>query len=166
MIIDFNIRTYKLLLAALQSQGSVFQTFAEFIREPKIKAIILRHDVDKLPENSMHFAKIQAEMGIKSTYYFRAVAKSWDEDIIKEIAALGHEVGYHYETMDTAFSAKMWHPIGSRKENNEKLIGLAYEEFCLNLAKLRKLVPVSTVCMHGSPRSRFNNKDIWKIFWI
>ena len=58
--------------------------------------------MDTLPQNSLHFARIQAEMGIKGTYYFRAVPQSWDEDIIKEIHRLGHEVGYHYENMDVA----------------------------------------------------------------
>ena len=26
----------------------------------------------------------------------------------------------------------------------------------------RKITPVTTICMHGSPRSKFDNKDIWK----
>ena len=38
-------------------------------------------------------------MGIKESYYFRAVPESWDEDIIKEIAELGHEIGYHYDDL-------------------------------------------------------------------
>jgi len=28
--------------------------------------------------------------------------------------------------------------------------------------KLRKLVPVNTICMHGSPRSKWDSKDLWK----
>lgn len=178
---DFTLSQYQQLLKTLQNQGSVFQTFAEFIRPdsyrgPKARAIVLRHDVDKLPQNSLRFARIQAGIGIKGTYYFRAVAESWDKEIIKEIAALGHEVGYHYETMDSA-SAKLKRsgsPVSTGlkvksdkfkvEENSEaydKLLDLAYEDFCFNLEKLRKLVPVSTICMHGSPRSRFDNKAIW-----
>jgi len=30
------------------------------------------------------------------------------------------------------------------------------------LKKLRKLAPVSTICMHGSPRSKWDSKDLWK----
>jgi len=143
---DFTIKKYKELLQALVNQNYTFQTFEEFLISPNKKTIILRHDVDLLPENSIRFAKIQSELGIKGSYYFRSVPESWDENIILEIANLGHEVGYHYETMDTA------------KGN----IDLAMEQFKKNLSKLRKLVDVKTICMHGSPMSKFDNKDIWK----
>jgi len=125
--------------------------------------IILRHDVDLLPQNSLRFARIQAEMGIKGSYYFRAVPESWDENIIKEIASLGHEVGYHYENMDVAsskFKVESSKLALGTKEYDE-LLDLAYQDFCENLEKLRELVPVSTICMHGSPKSKFDNKAIW-----
>jgi hypothetical protein len=143
---DFTIKKYKQLFTVLQSQGYFFQTFEEFLKSPKRKTLVLRHDVDLLPENSLRFAKIQHSLGIKGSYYFRAVPESWDENVIKEIADLGHEVGYHYETMDTA------------NGNIDK----AWDEFRYHLQKLRKLVDVETICMHGSPRSKFDNKDIWK----
>ena len=143
---DFTITTYKSLLAALQSNGYAFQTFKNFLDSPKSKTIILRHDVDLLPQNSLRFAKIQSEMGVKGVYYFRAVPESWHEDVIREIADLGHEVGYHYENMDTC-----------RGDANK-----AWDDFRFHLDKLRKLVEVKTICMHGSPRSKFDNKEIWK----
>ena len=143
---DFTITQYKKLLLNFQGSNYSIQTFEEFINNPKSNSIILRHDVDKLPENSLHFARIQAEMGIKGSYYFRAVPQSWVDNIIKEIADLGHEVGYHYETMDTS------------KGNVDK----AWDEFKHHLDKLRELVDVKTICMHGSPRSKFDNKAIWK----
>jgi hypothetical protein len=144
-------------LKSLQNAGFSFKTFAEYLKETERfniqKTVVLRHDVDALPENSLEFAKIQSGMGIFGTYYFRAVPQSWNEDIIREIASLGHEVGYHYENMDT---------VSSKFKVSEKLLDLAYENFCANLEKLRKLVPVSTICMHGSPRSKYDNKAIWE----
>lgn len=142
---DFTIKRYIKLLDYLMCNGYSFQTFDDFLNTPKQKSIVLRHDVDLLPYNSLRFAEIQAKMGIKGTYYFRAVPQSWDENIIKEIEALGHEVGYHYETMDTAKGD----------------IDLAFNQFKFHLNELRKIVNVSTICMHGSPRSKFDNKDIW-----
>ena len=142
---DFRIKQFQQLLNALQKKSYSFQTLAEFINSPKPKAIVLRHDVDKLPVNSLHFSRIQAEMGIKGSYYFRAVPQSWDENIIKEVANLGHEVGYHYETMDTS------------KGN----IDQAWDEFKHHLDKLRKLVHVETICMHGSPLSKWDNRNLW-----
>lgn len=179
---DFTKRTYKNLLRSLQNVGFFFITFEEYLRsqQPE-KFIILRHDVDLLPQNSLRFAQIQAEMGIKGSYYFRAVPESWDEKIIKEIASLGHEIGYHYENMDIAYgklkvesrkfkvdhlnTVESGHPSGQGQSHwsteYDHLLDLAYEDFCKNLEKLRQLVPVSTICMHGSPRSKFDNKAIW-----
>lgn len=63
-----------------------------------------------------------------------------------EMVQLGHEVGYHYETMDTC------------KGNVDK----AYDEFCRNLDTFRKLTPIQTISMHGSPMSPYDNREIWK----
>ena len=142
---DFTVDKYNELLDALQEAGVSFQTFRDFVANPKDNAVILRHDVDLLPENSLRFAEIQYSRGIQGTYYFRAVPESWDERIILKIAEMGHEVGYHYETMDTSFG------------NVDK----AWDEFNLHLENLRKLTEVTTICMHGSPRSKFDNRAIW-----
>ncbi len=84
--------------------------------------------------------------GIRGSYYFRMVPESYDETIIHKIAALGHEIGYHYEDLTLA--------------NGDT--GKAYGSFCMNLAKLRQLCPIQTICMHGSPLSKYDSRDIWK----
>jgi hypothetical protein len=91
---------------------------------------------------------MEAEMGLHGIYYFRAVPESWDERIIRAISGLGHEIGYHYESLTTC----------------DGDVDAAYADFCKNLAELRKLVPVKSVCMHGSPRSPYDSKDLWKKF--
>lgn len=145
---DFTIPSYQGLLGALQSKSYNFQTFEEFLTAPHKNSIVLRHDVDLLPQNSLAFARIQHGYGIKGVYYFRAVPESWDEKIILEIAALGHEVGYHYECLTTC----------------DGDVSKAIVDFSENLEKLRKLVPVSTICMHGSPLSKYDSKDLWKTY--
>lgn len=127
---DFTLKKYRELLVALKDYGNV----------------ILRHDVDKKPQNSLKTARIEHELGWKAIYYFRAVPESWNEGIIKEIASLGHEIGYHYESLTTC------------KGN----IDAAYEDFCKNLQRLRTIVPVESICMHGSPKSPWDSKDLWK----
>jgi len=161
---DFTIKIYKNLLTTLQKQGFSFQTFAGYSDDRIINTqvvegslnpqsairnsqfVLLRHDVDARPQNSLRFARIQSALGITGTYYFRIVPQSWDEAIIREMVDLGHEVGYHYETMDTCRGD----------------VDKAYEEFCRNLEKFRKLTPVKTISMHGSPLSGFDNRDIWQ----
>lgn len=143
---DFTLTKYKELVVALKAQYNSFQTYQEFLETPASKSIVLRHDVDLLPQNSLTFAKIQAQNNIKGSYYFRAVPESWDEKIIKEIASLGHEIGYHYECLTTC------------NGNLDKAI----QDFDKNLKALRALAPVNTICMHGSPMSKYDSKDIWK----
>ena len=138
---DFTLHIYLKLINSLRSSGFSFQTFNEFLINPKPKVVILRHDVDKKPGNSLAFSKLQFELGIKGVYYFRAKKCSWNETIIKDIASMGHEIGYHYENMATA------------KGNIEK----AKDDFEMNLAQLRKIVKVSTICMHGSPLSKYDS---------
>lgn len=129
---DFTLSKYSTLLFSLKSYG--------------FQSLMLRHDVDLLPQNSLRTARMEAEMDMSGIYYFRAAPESWNEAIIQEIASLGHEIGYHYESLTTC------------NGNVDK----AYEDFCRNLEALRRLVPVKSICMHGSPRSPYDSKDIWK----
>ena len=160
---DFTLNTYHSLLKALIKQGYKFQTFHKYIEKPNTKSIILRHDVDKLPENSLQFAKIQKELGIKGSYYFRVVPESFNTDIIKEIAEIEHEVGYHYETFDEAVKSFKFQKPNSKfqeKDVAEKAIVL----FEKHLTDLRKYYPIKTICMHGSPLSKYDNKLLWKYY--
>ena len=45
---------------------------------------------------------------------------------------------------------------------NEPLINTAILSFQNNLEKLRQIVPVKTICMHGSPRSKYDNRHLWE----
>jgi len=49
------------------------RTFAAFVQDASLAGIVLRHDVDRLPENSLAFARLQGELEIRATYYFRIV---------------------------------------------------------------------------------------------
>jgi len=49
-----------------------------------------------------------------------------------------------------------------RVNRNKELYELAIDDFRLNLERLRKLYPVKTICMHGSPLSKWDNRDLWK----
>ena len=143
---DFTIHTYTRLLNALIEQDYRFQTFAEFLTTPEKRSIVLRHDVDARPQNSLRLALIEKGLGLNGVYNFRAVPQSWDEKIIRQISGMGHEIGYHYEELAT------------HKGDKQK----AFEEFKQNLEKLRQLAPVSTITMHGSPTSKHDSRDLWE----
>lgn len=149
MSLDFTRKKYRHLLVSLQTAGYSFVTYSDYCQGVRPERfVILRHDVDLLPYHSLATAKIEKKLGIRAVYYFRAVPESWDEAVIKDIASMEHEVGYHYESLTTC----------------EGDVQKAYDDFRMNLERLRKLVSVSTICMHGSPRSPFDSKDIWKAY--
>lgn len=163
---DFTIKKYKELLSSLIRLDYRFQTFTDYLERSREKVIILRHDVDDRKMNSLRFAQIQQDLGIIGTYYFRMVPQSYDPVVIKKIAEMGHEIGYHYEDLDFAVklrNSKFKNPnSNSLKKNAEDFYDAALEIFKENLIKLRELYPVKTICMHGSPRSRFDNKSLWE----
>ncbi|MDF1559938.1 MAG: hypothetical protein P1P83_07000 [Bacteroidales bacterium] len=142
---DFTFDTLNRLFSSLKNSGYNFIPVAEAFRDHEGKCLILRHDVDARNKNSLQCADMENRLGIRGTYYFRSVRGSYDEGIIREISHLGHEIGYHYEDLAAA-----------RGDYNQ-----AIRLFEQNLAKLRRLVPIETICMHGSPLSKYDNRKLW-----
>jgi hypothetical protein len=107
---------------------------------------VLRHDVDRLPGNALKMAQIENELGLRASYFFRITRHVWNPEIVKNIVALGHELSYHYENLSFC------------KGNSE----LAIKNFTENLAILRQYYPTKTICMHGSPASKWDNRKLWE----
>ena len=147
---DFTLKVYRQLLETAIASGYTLTSYESYLTNTKKhqKAFILRHDVDKLPLNSLKTAKLQAELGVKGTYYFRVVKESFQPKVIEQIRDLGHEIGYHYEDMAIC------------KGDMEK----ALEHFEFWLHKFRAFYPVKTICMHGSPLSKWDNRLLWKTY--
>ena len=144
---DFTLRSYRSLLLAFQKAGYRFLTFEEFLSQPQEgKTVVMRHDVDELAWNALDIARLENEMGVKATYYFRIVKQSNVHEVIETIVKLGHEIGYHYEDLALA-------------EGDEEK---ALETFGKHLNYFRKYYPVKTVSMHGSSSSKYDNRLIWK----
>ena len=149
---DFTLKKYTELLRQLIDSHYRFVTF-EFYCTHKAELeserfVILRHDVDLKAENSLATARIENTLGVQASYYFRVVPQSNRPEIIKEMAALGHEIGYHYEDMTIC----------------EGDADKAIDHFKKQLTHFRRFYPVQTICMHGAPRSKFDGKDLWKAY--
>lgn len=185
---DFFLNTYRTLLKTLKTKNFYFYTFYEFLQRKQTLVtplVILRHDVDRLPNNALKMATLEKELGIQSTYYFRAISGIFRQDIIQQIADMGHEIGYHYEDMSLAARKKVsiepgimikkvvegsqyaethnQQPVISNKKIKvETLIDKGYELFRQHLKQFRQYYSIKTICMHGSPRSKWDSRDIWK----
>jgi hypothetical protein len=145
---DFHLKTYQHLLGALLTTGFPILRIKDFFLKGHHAPafIILRHDVDRRPENALKMAILEHSLDIHSTYYFRVTRNVFIKDIIQQITEMGHEIGYHYEVMDKA------------KGN----IQLAERIFISELQELRSITDISTACMHGNPLSSWDNKVFWR----
>ncbi|MCK4667958.1 hypothetical protein KAU33_14475 [Candidatus Dependentiae bacterium] len=139
---DFSYKKYKLLLLSLKNSF----TFREYFNTQITNNIILRHDIDRSPKNALKMAELEHEMGIKATYFFRSRPYVFKEEIIKKIESLGHEIGYHYENLSD-----------SKGYFEEAIL-----TFSNTLENLREIVTVNTICMHGSPMSKWDNRKLWE----
>ncbi len=144
---DYTVEKYRELCGAIKGNYESL-TFEEYLNNLNFKNnfIILRHDVDRMPGNALKTAESETEFNLKSTYYFRTNKAVFRKEIIEEIASLGHEIGYHYECMDKA------------KGDYEKAIRI----FKNDLEKFREIYDVKTICMHGNPLTKYDNRDLWK----
>ena len=158
---DFTLDIYRELLETLQAKGYELISYGEYCRQmsnvkcqmSNDKYVILRHDVDAKPESSLKTAQIEHALGAKATYYFRTgesgCYKGSDMSLpesVRAIAALGHEIGYHYEDMSIC--------------NGD--IDQAWSHFQTWLAYFRQYYAVETICMHGAPTSKYDSKDLWR----
>lgn len=146
---DFTFKTYSKLLNAMLVRGFSFCTLNNYVSHQQessaIKTAILRHDVEEKYWHALRFARIQHEMGIQGSYYFRILPNPYNERVIREIAELGHEVGYHYDDLSEC------------KGDYEKAI----RRFLDNLEFLRGIAPVTTITMEGAPLSKYDNRHLW-----
>jgi len=143
---DFTLAKYRELARAVLDAGYVPLTVRDYLAgQHRGRRCVFRHDVDRRPANALRMAELEHALGIRSTYYFRHPA-TFVPDIIRQVHALGHEIGYHYEVLAKA------------NGDYEKAIDL----FVRELEELRSFCDVHTICMHGSPLSRYDNRDLWK----
>jgi hypothetical protein len=158
VMFDFTLTSYSILLKTLLNQGFSFQTFEEFITNPKQKAVVLRHDIDKSPKNAERIAEIETSSNIVASYHFRIFKESNEIEYIKKIVDLGHEIGYHYERQQAAGDRRL------ELKSETELLEMDFSTFKINLKYFRKFYPVKVISMHGSPKSRYDSKDLWKQF--
>ncbi|MBK8975099.1 MAG: hypothetical protein IPM29_04190 [Planctomycetes bacterium] len=70
---------------------------------PERRFFLIRHDVDINPWAAHELATVEREEGATATFYFRLHAPYYNlleqrvRDLVLDIAAMGHEVGFHYE---------------------------------------------------------------------
>jgi len=145
---DFTLGKYEKLCEIVSGSPYANLTFQDYVVCPQEenRCVILRHDIDEDCSYAVDVAEVEHKHNLHATYYFRMKKRTFRPDLVRKIADLGHEVGYHYETLDRC-SGDM-----------TKAIQLFEEE----LAELRSQFAVRTACMHGNPLTKHDNKEIWR----
>ena len=106
---NFSFNHYKNTLIFAKERGYIFSNFRTFEEEKnEAYVILLRHDIDHSQLKALEFAKIERDLGIKSTYFVRVHSNYYNPygfkvyTVLKKILDLGHEIGLHYENIDFA----------------------------------------------------------------
>jgi len=144
--LDFTIHKFHLLCETIADIYPTITMFEYLDNQQSDRFILMRHDVDRMPGHALKTARIEHELGIRATYYFRATRSVFRPDIMRQIRDMGHEIGYHYETLSEA------------NGDPDKAIEL----FQSHLDVFRTVCDIRTICMHGRPLSKYDNRDIWK----
>ena len=103
---NFSFEHYRDIIQRYISAGYHFQSFCD--EEKHAKRIYLRHDVDRSLHKAVKIAEVEAELGIKATYFLRLHSKFYNcysyvgLSNIRSIISAGHELGLHTEFYDMA----------------------------------------------------------------
>lgn len=120
---DLNIlneSTYRALLRLTKSQYTClgFEVL-DHQTLPNCFAIV-RHDVDMSPERALALARIEAEEGVRATYTILMTGEFYNpfeaqiRDQLKQISALGHDIGLHFDAA--------WHGIENETQLEERIL--------------------------------------------
>jgi hypothetical protein len=86
MPLDFTLSKFRSLCSTI-AQHYPTLTLAEYFGGAALPEsfAMMRHDIDRKPENALSTARIEAESGIRATYYFRRYGSAFRPDIMREI---------------------------------------------------------------------------------
>lgn len=96
-----SLYSYKELLSTFLEQDYEFVLFQEITK--KNRQLVLRHDIDFDTNFALQMAEIEAEIGIKSTYFFLLRSNFYnvlalqDFENVQKIKALGHSISIHFD---------------------------------------------------------------------
>lgn len=140
----FTYAFYRSLLGLLWENNYTFTDYHRYAE--KSRCVILRHDIDNSLSQALRLAEIEAEEGVKSTWFvllrtdFYNPASAAAQKTLRRILELGHEIGLHFDEMAYAGAGG----IGSYASSST-------EELILREAGILADIcgcPITTVSMH------------------
>lgn len=142
---------YLAYLEKLHAAGYVLSTFEAYPHAPL--TALIRHDIDVSPVKALEMAQIEAAHKVSATYFvlltssFYNLLERENEQAIRKICQLGHEVGLHFD-----FSK-----YGSSLSSSELQDAVFYETDVLS--KILDGTPIRSISWH-IPSTVYLGKDI------
>ena len=97
-----SLKDYEILLNIFKRKG--YKTVKYDSVEKKSKHLILRHDIDILPEDTIDVCDIEKKIGYKAYYFFMSNSEIYNlnspklKAIINYLCKSGHEIGLHFNS--------------------------------------------------------------------
>ena len=123
---DFSLDHYREILESAKNSGYDFLLFDEVQTKATGRTCLLRHDIDYAPEKAMEFGQIEADLGIRSTYFFQVVAWTYNPrericyQAIHKLKELGHQIALHFDV--TWKENAQWDELPSLCDQERKLL--------------------------------------------
>lgn len=101
MLLAFTFAAYARLCQAIVDSGLRVLTVQDALGQTLSPGdVILRFDVDARPEHALYMARLLHHCELPGTFYWHVVPPGlFRVDLIRAVADLGFEVGYHYATL-------------------------------------------------------------------
>lgn len=142
-------KEYRRLLASASSRGYAIVSLENWVEDPTprdMPTLILRHDVDQHPRSAIRMARIELELEVTSTWYFRW--RTADAKVIGWLRERGFSIGLHYETLTRAALEAPFDPPAGDERLREARGTLRRE-----IAAFRQLFGrIRSACPHGDSR--------------
>ena len=100
---DFTLTNYRTMIQIAKKNNYQFKFFFEQ-NDIESKVILWRHDVEFSPFISLKMAEIEADEGVKATYFFQLHAEFYNllekaiSEIVFKIQSYGHDIGLHFDS--------------------------------------------------------------------
>ena len=100
----FGVVGYRRMLADLAAAGFRMRPTEDIGTSER--SVFMRHDVDCHLDGIIPFARLERELGCRSTWFvpvtfnFNVLHKP-NSDVLRELVAFGHNIGLHYDPLMT-----------------------------------------------------------------
>lgn len=121
----FNLENYRALLQGALESRYQFRDFSE--KDSPSPVCLLRHDIDADLNAALEMAKVEAELGIKATYFLMTRSPLYNllsrhsSRCVEAIKGLGHAIALHFDQGFMISSSRIANQIDFEAEMLERL---------------------------------------------